>query len=144
MKTSLFKSKKSSRISGILDRRIKHELYSTVLLLCLIIIPRISLSQDDLTISNKSWDVCTSTKKMIDSSCFYFVTYTFNADGSYNDSRQYTVGNITMNYRGTWKLIRNKLIITTTPENGMSRSTSKQRIIWVDNSTFYTVGLEGV
>jgi len=99
-------------------------------------------SQNDSTISNRSWDVCTSTKTVIDSNCFYFVTYTFNSDGSYNDSRQYTTGNITANYRGTWKLAKNKLTIATTPENGGSRSTSRQKINWIDTSTFYTVSRE--
>ena len=114
-----------------------------LMIFVLTIIANYSISQNDSSIVDRSWDVCTSTKKVIDSDCFYYVTYTFNSDASYNESRQYSIGKITANYRGTWKLVKNKLIITTSPENGMTRATQKHKIKWIDSSTFYTTGHEG-
>lgn len=141
MKNNLRHRTNGLKFNKQLPMKDKLEVHS--ILFFIFMIPSLCFSQNDRTIANRSWDVCTSTTKAIDSSCYYFVTYTFNENGSYNDSRQYTLGNLTANYRGTWQLVNNKLILTTASENGITRSTRKEKITWIDNSTFYTVGREG-
>tara|TARA_R110002050_G_scaffold261388_1_gene401348 strand:+ start:709 stop:1125 length:417 start_codon:yes stop_codon:yes gene_type:complete len=91
-------------------------------------------------IADRSWDTCTTTKKGLDSSCSYFITYTFNSDGTFTEShKSRDLSKIQSNYRNFWKLKDDILTITLTGENEEIIKSTDHKTKWLDSSTFYII-----
>jgi hypothetical protein len=103
-----------------------------------------SLSQKGKAIEGK-WDACTSMTLDSSQNCSSatYATYDFHADGTYDDSRAYSIKGKKYNYHGTWSLNGNLFIIDATDENGISIPAQKHEIFWINESLFYTTGTEG-
>jgi len=92
-----------------------------------------------------TWRVCTKIELDTNEMCNTdsYVTYTFNRDGSYFDSRQYTINGIAYNMNGRWVFRNDTLTIDANDGNGFTFDPQNHIIKWVNSRLFYTYTQEG-
>lgn len=103
-----------------------------------------SCSTKNYSLSDKTWDAYIVHEKGGDTTNNYFITNTFNSDGTFTEthkSRDYS--KIKQSYKKEWELINNVLVVTLTRTSDGTRRITKHPITWLNESTFYTVDENG-
>jgi len=112
----------------------------SILLVILTALALSSCTPKNYSLANKTWDAYIVHEKEGDTTNNYFITNTFNSDGTFTEthkSRDYS--KIEQSYKKTWELINNVLVVTLTRNSDGTRRTTKYSITWLNESTFYTV-----
>lgn len=99
-----------------------------------------SCTPKNYSLANKTWDAYITDKMGGDTSDDYFITYTFNSNGTFTEShKSRDLSKMKQSYKKTWELINNVLIITLVRHSDGFRRTTKYPLKWLNGSTFYIV-----
>lgn len=112
-------------------------LKSIVLLISLVVI---SCSQRNYNLTNLTWDAYIVDEKNGDTTNNYFITYTFNSDGTFTESNKFRdFSKIEQKYKKTWKLNGNILTIKLVRYSDGIQRVTKHPLTWLNKSLFFTI-----
>lgn len=112
---------------------------------CICLIISIDCISQTTSMIEGKWDVCTrmTLDSLEDCSSNVYLTYEFHSDGTYSDSREYTVYGKKYKYHGVWSFNGTVLMIDAADENGITIPPHYYEIFWINDYLLYTKGTEG-
>lgn len=111
-----------------------------ILILSFISLLVYSCSSRNYSLANKTWDAYIVHEKGGDTTNNYFITNSFNSDGTFTEShKSRNLSKMKQSYKKTWELINNVLVVNLIRYSDGTRRTTKYPITWLSESTFYTV-----
>lgn len=116
--------------------------FSSLVIVLFIWIFNLLYSQDGRTLVNRTWDAFTTDSKgAVDVDKDYFITYTFNSDGTFTESHKtIDISKIKSNHRNLWEMVDDTLVIKLRSKvDNEIKKTVKRKLFWINSSKFYTV-----
>jgi hypothetical protein len=117
-----------------------NNLLKSILLISFAFLSVSSCSHKSYDLVNRTWDAYTTTEKGGDTTNNYFITYTFNSDGTFVESHKFRdISKIQTSYKKAWKLNNNVLTVSLIRESDGIQKITEFPIEWLNNSKFVTV-----
>ena len=105
----------------------------------------VSCSQMDYKLEGYTWDAYISRNDGWNSSTDYFITYTFNSDGTFTEShKNLNQGKAISDYKYSWKLHGKLLMISVIGKNNETLKRTMIDIEWLNRTTFMTAEVNAV
>lgn len=118
----------------------KNILLKSILFLSIPSLLASSCSHVNYNLVDRSWNAYTTPDKGGDTTDNYFITYTFNSDGTFSESHKFRdISKIQTSYIKTWELNDKVLTISLIRKSDGIKRTTLYPIMWLNSSQFFTV-----